>query len=270
MIEKRIRFRLALLACILSLLLFWLVRHEDERLLAAAAQQDGERIEIGATLYEDHCRKCHGGRGEGVGQLGPALADRHFFTKRMAEVGWQGSLEEYIAATTAHGRMMATRPLYAGDGLTAAMPPWLIAYGGPLRDDEIRAIARFVLNWQASALGRVKLKEIALPPVDLSDPATATKAGGVVFDNHCASCHSLGGRKDQDRGIAGPALDGIGGRAGSRVPKVLAADYLRQSVLVPAAFVVEGFPQAARKGCGAILSEDQLQSVVAFLLRQHD
>lgn len=269
MIGRNTRLGLAVLASILGLVLVCLIVREDGRMLAAEVQQQGRNTEIGAELYEQHCRKCHGGRGEGLGQLGPALADQHFFTARKSEVGWLDNLDEYIVATTAHGRLMATRPLYAGNGLTAVMPPWLINNGGPLREDEIRSLAGFVMNWEATALGKLKLKSVDLPPDDLANSQTSSDGQGV-FEEHCSSCHSLKGKENLQ--AAGPPLDGIAGTAGTRLPKVSAADYLRQSVLLPDAFIVEEFSQQAetKPGCGAILPEDQLQALISFLLRQHD
>lgn len=269
MIFWNTRLGMFFLASLLCLVLTILVAQEDGRMLAAAIRQQGLNTEIGADLYEQHCRKCHGGRGEGLGQLGPALANHHFFTDRKSEVGWLDSLDEYIVATTAHGRMMATRPLYAGNGLTAVMPPWLISYGGPLREDEIRSLSSFIMNWEATALGKVKLKTIDLPETDYSDQQTAGN-GKKVFQEYCATCHSIK-EKNNLQAIA-PPLDGIARTAGNRLAKVSASDYLRQSVLIPDAYIVEGFSQNSegQASCGATMPEDQLQSLISFLLQQHD
>ncbi len=262
------RYHLSVLGLILCCLLVALWLTEDDRMQAAAAVQESQTIIIGAALYENNCRTCHGARGEGVGQLGPALADKHFFTERKSEVGWLDTLEGYIASTIGEGRLMATRPLYAGNRRTAVMPPWLQKNGGPLRRDEIEAIAHYVMNWQATALGQVQLEEITVPPMDLADPV-AVKAGQEAFRQYCQSCHSL--KKQAKEAIGGPSLSNIGELAGIRIPELSAADYIRQSVLIPSAFNVEGFAeQADKNGCGAVLSEQHLQSIIAFLLQQHN
>lgn len=255
-------------AALLFVLMAALWPLENRQMAARAERLRRQTVETGAALYEQHCRSCHGARGEGVGQLGPALADRHFFTDRLREVGWLTGLDEYVSATTGSGRMMATRPLYAGDGRTSVMPPWHQDHGGPLRTDEIAAISAFVMGWQATALGKVALKEIVMPPPDLSDMKTI-QAGATVFSEHCDSCHQLdpqGSRK------AGPSLAAIGLDAGNRVPGLSAVDYLRQSVLIPAAHIADAPAEqdGQRQDCGAILSEEQLQTVVAFLLQQQD
>ncbi len=264
--EGRERRRLTFLGLALCCLLFIVGQQEERRLEAAAAVQAGEAVVTGARLYSENCRKCHGSRGEGLGQLGPALADQHFFTGRMAEVGWLLDLDQYVAATVAGGRMMATRPLYAGNGTTAVMPPWALDQGGPLRVDEIIAISRFVMHWRATALGTIILPVIDLPPADRGDPATI-KAGGKVFSTLCLSCHAL---PDLPGGQGGPTLAGIGVAASGRTPGLSATEYIRQSVLIPDAFVVEGYDEKTdTQGCGALLSEVQLEAVTAFLLQRN-
>ncbi len=263
--EGRENRPLIFLGLALCCLLFIVGQQEERRVETAAARQASEAIVSGALLYTENCRKCHGSRSEGLGQLGPALADKHFFTGRMTEVGWLLGIDEYIVATVAGGRMMATRPLYAGNGTTAVMPPLAIDQGGPLRPSEITAISRFVMNWRAIALGTITLPIIDMPPTDMGNPATV-KAGGKVFEKLCLSCHAL----DLSGGSVGPTLAEIGVIASSRIPGVSGAEYIRQSVLIPDAFVVEEYTEKTEtQGCGAILSEVQLEAVTAFLLHRN-
>jgi mono/diheme cytochrome c family protein len=240
--------------------------HEGARMERQQRRHLASAIEVGADLYESNCRTCHGSRGEGVGQLGPALADKKFFTERIDETGWQGTLEAYIIASSSHGRLMATRPMYAGNETTAVMAPWLDRYGGPLREDQIRAIAVFVMNWESTALGRVELIELEVPKTNLSDPRTLSR-GKEVFLAHCAQCHLIANVSQPQQ--KGPELTHIGTAALSRKPNLPAEDYLRESFLIPNAFVVEGF-EADKIGyhCGGLLSSKQLDEVVAFLLAQ--
>lgn len=66
-----------------------------------------------------------------------------------------------------------------------------------------------------------------------------------------------------DGGNVGPDLTAVATVAGSRVPGLAAADYLRQSIREPRAFVVSGFsPQMPTLG----LSDDEIEAVVTFLL----
>ena len=68
--------------------------------------------------------------------------------------------------------------------------------------------------------------------------------------------------------IVGPSLAGIATRAVERVPGMSAEDYLRQSILDPSTFVVEGFPDAMARNLGEVLSSQQVSEIIAFLLAQ--
>jgi mono/diheme cytochrome c family protein len=247
-------------------LLFFVARREEARLARAEAAQEAQAIEVGAELYQIHCRSCHGVNGEGVGQLGPPLSDEHFFTNRLAEVGWPGTLEEYILAVTTTGRQVATRPIYAGDGTAVVMAPWSQKYGGPLRDDQIRNVAAFVLNWEATALGRVELTALEIPRASAGDPAAILRGEEHFVAAGCANCHTIEGISE---GQTGPELTQIGAVAGTRKPDLSAEDYIRESFLIPYVYIVEGYEsEDGAVMCGGILSEPQLDEVVAFLLSQ--
>ncbi len=262
--KKLVTATLALCVLLLTLLTY-LAAHEPKRLEGAQLVQKGVKIEQGAGLYSLNCRTCHGIRGEGVGQLGPALGDAHFFEKRTAEVGWQSTLEEYIIATTEHGRMMGTRPIYAGNGLTAVMSPWHQRFGGPLRGDEINSIASFILNWEETALGNIVLVELELPKRNPQDPAVI-QHGAAVFEAKCSRCHRFG--DDSVSEIAGPDLTGILTVAAGRRENLEASEYLRESVLIPSSHVEDEYKQvAAENGCGAVLTESDLVAVTAFLMQ---
>ncbi len=252
-------------AALLAASLVPIVSGEAERLQRDAASRAGAVIEQGAMLYGLHCRTCHGSRGEGVGQLGPALGDGHFFTKRSQEVGWQSTLREYVVSTTSHGRLMGTRPIYAGNGTTAVMPPWHEDHGGMLRSDEIAAIADFVLNWQATATGKVELKALSLPEQNPQDPRTISR-GEQVFEKHCLRCH--GAANGAASGPAGPPLANIATLGNGRREGMTAQEYIRESILIPAAYRREGYADPGKgQDCGAVLTESELAAVIAFLSR---
>jgi len=79
----------------------------------------------------------------------------------------------------------------------------------------------------------------------------------------CALCHKVGGKG----GERGPALDDVAQVAGTRLPGVSAADYLRNHILKGSAyFTVPGFAPIMPPFEGR-LSEEQLAALVAFLLK---
>lgn len=239
---------------------------EASRMAVRERMQGAMRIEAGAALFSEHCRNCHGVNGEGVGQLGPALNDRAFFDGRLAEVGWPGTLDEYIRHAIAEGRITATRPLYAGDG-SVAMSAWAQVYGGPLRPDEIQNLAVYVRNWEATAAGRFKPAELVVPTPERGSSATQVARGGQLFVTAgCAVCHAAPGIGAGGAAEArtGPDLTHIAATAGSRVAGYSAEDYLRESFLIPNAFLVQAY--AANLGCGGVLTHEQLDDLVSYLL----
>lgn len=64
-------------------------------------------------------------------------------------------------------------------------------------------------------------------------------------------------------GQIGPALDGLAGRAGQRVAGLTAEVCLRQSVLEPGAFLVDGFGPLMPPGL--VSAGDDLDDLVASL-----
>lgn len=79
----------------------------------------------------------------------------------------------------------------------------------------------------------------------------------------CSACH------DTVQGIVlvGPSLKGVASRAGSRVPGLSADAYIRQSILDPNSYVVQGFTRGLMPTTfGQLLSDQQLADVIAYLM----
>ena len=112
--------------------------------------------------------------------------------------------------------------------------------------------------------------ESTVDPLEIGDPERGreiheTGAGliGIDMGRGCSLCHSLDGSAD-----AGPSFQGISERAGERVPDLSAVEYLRQSIVDPSAYVVEGFDDIMPKGYRILLSEEDIDDLVALLLTQ--
>lgn len=247
-------------------ILIYIGINEESRMAEFELNQQAQRIEVGAELFEINCRGCHGIQGEGIPGLAPPLNDAHFFTNRVAEVGWGGELEDYIIATVATGRQVSTRPdLYPGAG-SPAMPTWSEEFGGPLRGDQIEALAAFIINYEATALGDVELSEIA-PVAELAaqsdDPV---ERGQIIYNNSgCGGCHAIDGISV---GAVGPALSQIATVAETRVDGYSAEEYLRESIRNPSAYLVEGYDDLMVKTFADSISESQFDDLIAFLLAQ--
>jgi nitric oxide reductase subunit C len=79
----------------------------------------------------------------------------------------------------------------------------------------------------------------------------------------CRICHSLEPGED----LVGPSFAGIATRAAGRVPGLSAEEYLRQSILDPDAFIVEGYPGGLMvPDLEDTLTDAQVDDLVAFLM----
>jgi mono/diheme cytochrome c family protein len=120
-------------------------------------------------------------------------------------------------------------------------------------------------SWFANSIPQIESK----PPEELSleggnvTPQQLVGAGEKIFreKGQCTTCHGIG------RAGRGPDLAGVGARAGTRRPGTKAGAYLVESLLKPAAFVVEGFPNimpdVSRPPIG--LNRSELWAMAAFL-----
>ena len=255
----------AILVTITTVILIIYGFNEEDRMAKESASQQARAIEVGAGLFENNCSGCHGLKGEGIAGLCPPLNDAEFFTSRMKEVGWSGSLEDYIVSVVASGRAASTRPdQYAGQG-NPAMPAWSEQYGGPLRDDQIHNLAQFVLNWESTALEDYVLEELATPtpsPEEEADPVA--RGQRVYLDTGCGGCHTIEGLS---AGNVGPNQTNIASVAATRVPGMSAEEYILESIIDPSAYVVEGYPDDVMpKNYSELLSSDEISDLVAFFL----
>ncbi|MBN1665766.1 MAG: c-type cytochrome [Anaerolineales bacterium] len=100
--------------------------------------------------------------------------------------------------------------------------------------------------------------------------AQAIQAGEDLFSRSvigsqagCIACHSL----SPGVTLVGPSLAGIGSRAGDTVPGQSADEYLREAILNPDAYIVEGFPEGAMPPALAEeLSSEQIDNLVTYML----
>jgi len=147
------------------------------------------------------------------------------------------------------------------------MPAWSQQFGGPLRVDQVQNLADFILNWEATALGEVELAELPPPTPGAEEAADPVVRGQQVYSAAgCAGCHAIEGISN---GVVGPGLTQIGSVAATRVDGVSAEDYIRNSILNPNAFVVEGYQSNVMpQNYGQQLSNQELDDLLEFLLAQ--
>ena len=85
----------------------------------------------------------------------------------------------------------------------------------------------------------------------------------VFLTTGCTSCHSIEGVVNGRQ--IGPNLLGLSDRAADRIEGLQAEDYIRQSVLDPEAFIVEGFGSLMPTFA---LNTEELDALVEFLLSE--
>ena len=87
---------------------------------------------------------------------------------------------------------------------------------------------------------------------------TFQPAAGIA----CATCHHV----DSEARLVGPGLLNVGKRAETRVQGMSAVEYLRQSIVSPSAYVVEGYTDLMPKNWGRVFSDKQIDDLIAYLL----
>lgn len=120
------------------------------------------------------------------------------------------------------------------------------------------------------ALCLLLLTACSTPEVRYADlPAGDAGRGMALFNESitgaptCASCHLL-----TEARLTGPGMAGFKAHAGARVAGLSAEDYTVQSIVRPAAYIVDGYPNSMYANYADRLSKQQIADLVAYLLTQ--
>lgn len=114
-------------------------------------------------------------------------------------------------------------------------------------------------TWVQSQIG-AKQRASAAP----ADPKTL---GRQLYNQYgCNACHKLADAGAV--GLVGPALDGIGSRAGNIVPGQSAAEYIRTSIVKPTAYVTPNYQPVMPGDYGQRMTEAEIEALVQYLLEQ--
>lgn len=252
---------------------------EEPRMEAQTNSWDGRSIENGAIIFANNCASCHGIDGQGV--PGPALHSRYFFTQRLDDVGFTGSVEDYVALTVEAGRPSKMHPQWGG----LAMATWGEDYGGPLRNDQVRDVARYVANWEASAMEQTMADDPWIPFEDTpsrvaledvyreegaepAEPPEPRPPEELFTSMACIGCHNLDEPQTEDnRGPVGPNMGNIAEIAATRVDDMSAEEYVYQSIVNPMAYVVEGYNAGVMpQNFAQQMTDEEIRNMVDWLL----
>ncbi len=252
---------------------------EENRMAAQDANWNGRSIEKGAELFANNCSSCHGL--DGKGGPGPALNSKYFFTQRLEDVEYTGTLEDYIKLTVAAGR-----PSKAASGQwSVVMATWSVDYGGPLRNDQIQQVTNYILNWEEEALAQTAEEDPWIPFQDTpskaadgtaeeeaaaesAEPAGPREPSEIFAQLGCAGCHVLDQpQTNTNRGPVGPNLGNLAENAATRVEGLSAEEYVHQSIVEPNAHIVDSYPaNIMPSGLADRMTEEELNNLVAWLL----
>jgi len=199
---------------------------------SATAQEgdDSELLQQGAQVFAENCAACHGE--DGQGRIGATLAKN--WSSIRPDLQIQDTIERGIEGTF--------------------MPPWGMAFGGPLDNDQIEAVTRYILSWESGRPSfiyptpTIDTRIVLTPPPGVSgDP----NAGAQLYATNCAVCH-------------GPNGEGRIGATLAREWSSTRPDLLVKSVIENG---VEGAAMPAwSQANGGPLSEEEIDNIVAYIL----
>ena len=246
---------------------FW----EPIRQANAVERQEKISIERGIEHYTTLCMSCHGMDGRGAvvpdsnpPRVAPQLNRDDLRPKDPDEYKKQ---YEFVYKTIARGRPFTP------------MPAWGREDGGSLLDEQIHELSLLITKgdrhldgaetaWEeAREVAREKIAhgatEPEVPEVELAaDLSEEGRMGARIFQGKggCIGCHTVGGVGGQ----TGPNLSQMASVAPTR-KGTSAEDYIRESILQPQAFLVQGFPPVMPSFQG-VLSDQEVSQVVEYLM----
>jgi len=218
---------------------------------------------------------------------------------RLGMLGWGGTLEGFVHTTLISGRPVSSS--YWPNPMAA----WSQTAGGPLRDDQLLDLTRYILNWDKGENWTMEdllaVNQFAVRPVRpgagsanpdfeavgtdvtailtaLADVPGDPQRGQTLYSGTtpaesgqplpCAGCHNTGG-------AVAPALEGMWTRIQNErlqdpaLAGYTAEQYLVDSIVLPNDYVVANFAAGVMPAnFGEILSLQDLADLVAYLESQ--
>lgn len=251
----QIKVAIGTIAFMLTMVVFgYTALREPARLERFTAAEQARSIETGAHLYQANCSNCHGvnglseecydlGSGEQIGCIGLVLNNRALLcgdtTDRMIAMNWQGTKEGFVRSTVSSGRP------------GTEMPTWSEQFGGPLRDDQVRNIVAYVMNFETEELCSGEVVRFDWPEsVDdllVQFPEGDAANGKALFVTYgCSGCHGV-----PDEGVAaavGPDQANLREVAATRIEGKTGLQYVYESILSPSDFIVPECPSGPCTG----------------------
>jgi len=229
-----------------------------------------ELAKIGEVLVRERgCMLCHtlepgvgvkgGGRGPNLYQIA--------IRRRDGVPGGPNNLTDYLV------QALYEPGAYLVEGFSNIMPP---AWAAPakLTYEELAAVIAYLQSLGGTP--SVRVGGIPRPPtgaVPIQTPKAAgpqprglspeeiTEAQKLLEKYGCTACHSLSGQGGQ----VGPALDRPEISEEAKEIGLSLEEYLRQSILTPGAYIVEGFSDVMPKDLGKKMTAEEFELLVRYL-----
>lgn len=216
-----------------------------------AVKENGQLPEAlaarGAQRYKIYCAPCHGAELDGRGVI--------------AQVGFDSNPRLTIPPPSFHDARLKTMPvgkIYSAikngvnDGNMGSYAAQI-----PVRDRW--AIIAYIRQQQKAKDPAVEAEGGVVVVVKAVDKASEEHGSQLYAAKGCNACHTLDGNK-----LVGPSFKGLYGRMESCVSGEFMADeaYLAESIRLPAAKVVTGFPPAMPQ---LPLTDLEVESLVLFI-----
>ncbi len=200
-----------------------------------------DAIAAGDQAYKNNnCNLCHGKFLTGRGFFSPGLTPKPVDLTDPTLMNLPFITDAYLYWRISEGG--AQPPFFS------AMPAW----GDLLSEDE---------RWELVSFIRSQASELVAGEEDSDQAAIA-----VAEQSGCFACHRL--ESIGRGGEVGPAWDGIGTAAATRVEGLSAEAYIRQSILQPGDFLPPGFEEmnVMPPNFNEVLSPEEIDILVQFLL----
>lgn len=203
-------------------------------------------VAAGHALFETNCATCHGSDAGGGSAPNPYNADAPWpapnlsnLQARYADSDIVSDVEQFMTMTIKQGR--------AG----TPMPAWGAAYSGPMNDQQVEQIVKYLLSIQTGQVEAVDAQ------------AFVGASGEDLFTNNCARCHGY-----NLEGQVGPQLLNVFERYGADPtdPASLQAvrDTIRGTVTngryVPTGAIMPPFAN--------VLTDDAITSIIDYIESQ--
>jgi mono/diheme cytochrome c family protein len=207
-------------------------------LALGACGRNDPNLETGKAKFVEKCGSCHTlARAGTAGTQGPSL-DTAFQTALADGIG-RSTVQGIVNKQILHPRRNSIMP------------------AGLVKGDDARDVAAYV----GYAADRAGEDQGALATAGLAQ----AKTGEQIFTAAgCAGCHTFA--PAGSNGTIGPNLNDLKAAAAKFARGKPAADYVRESILKPGAFIVPGYPNAMPSFDGR-LTDQQIKALTDYLLK---